>query len=71
MATAWIDFISAMESVQPPDDVLKEAVRFFQDVAKLSDPNVASGVTEADLDKLKLPDSLPGSRFGSQCGQEC
>ena len=61
MATSWNDLISSTETVKPADDVLKEAVQFLVDVAKLPNPNAASGVAEADLDKLQLPASLPAS----------
>ena len=36
-------------------------MQFLVDVAKLPNPNAASGVAEADLDKLQLPASLPAS----------
>lgn len=59
MASSWVELITTTGAAKPADDVLKEAVRFLTDVAKLQDPNMASGVAEADLEKLQLPDSLP------------
>lgn len=61
MASSWVELITTTEAAKPPDDVLKEAVRFLTDVAKLQDPNMACGVAEADLEKLQLPDSLPAA----------
>ena len=39
MASSWVELITTTEAAKPPDDVLKEAVRFLTDVAKLQDPN--------------------------------
>ena len=62
MATSWEELISSTtEAAKPPEDVLQAAVKFLTDVAKLPDPNAASGVTEADVDKCTLPELLPAA----------
>lgn len=48
-----------------------EAIRFLANVAKVSDLNVASGVTEANLDKLQLPDSLPAAALVRRVVRAC
>lgn len=61
MATSWTDLISAVESVKPPDDIIKAAAQFLTDNTKLKGPSSAMGVTEADLEKLKLTDIVPAA----------
>eukprot|EP00438_Fugacium_kawagutii_P030829 Skav224363 [mRNA] locus=scaffold5095:66265:73933:+ [translate_table: standard] len=61
MATSWTQLISEIESVKPPDEIIKMAVQFLTDDAKLKDPASATGVTEADLEKIKLPELLPAA----------
>lgn len=61
MATSWTDLIADIESVKPSDEIIKAAVQFLTDDAKLKDPASATGVTEADLEKVKPPDLLPAA----------